>query len=140
MLHWNLFAYPVAADSRRYVFLTDVRSVLAVDEATFSALQGGRGGPVPDGIAADRAERLLELGLVRREPARRQFEAVFSHQRQAPQENKLLHLITSYTCNLTCSYCFMLADLGKHGKKLLSFEDAKKGIDLYSGHRTRPTA
>jgi uncharacterized protein len=131
MLHWNLFAYPVAINSRRYAFLTDVRSVLAVDEATFSALQGAKGGPVPDGIVADRAERLLELGLVRREPAPRQFEAVFSHQRQAPRENKLLHLITSYTCNLTCSYCFMLADLGNHGKKLLSFEDAKKGIDLY---------
>ncbi len=65
MLHWNLFAYPVAVDSRRYVFLTDVRSVLTVDEATFNALQEAKGGPAPDGIAADRAERLLELGLGR---------------------------------------------------------------------------
>jgi radical SAM protein with 4Fe4S-binding SPASM domain len=131
MLYWNLFAYPVKVGSRRYAFLTDVRSVLAVDEATFVTLGDARGGPVPDGIAPDRAGRLLELGLVRREPARRQFEAVFSPRMQATRENQLLHLITSYTCNLTCSYCFMLADLGKHGRKLLSFEDAKKGIDLY---------
>ena len=68
---------------------------------------------------------------MRREPTRRQFEAVFSLRTRATRENQLLHLITSYTCNLTCSYCFMLADLGKHGRKLLSFEDAKKGIDLY---------
>jgi len=130
-LYWNLFAYPVAAGTRRYVFLTDIRSVLAVDEATFRGLQGAKGGAVPGGIPPDRMERLLRLGLVREAPPRRQFEAVFARQTQARRENKLLHLITSYTCNLTCSYCFMLANLGKHGRTLLSFEDAKKGIDLF---------
>ncbi|HUY50263.1 MAG TPA: radical SAM protein [Streptosporangiaceae bacterium] len=93
---------------------------------------------MPDGIPPDRLDRFLNLGLVRRTPARRQFEAVFPQQMQARQENKLLHLITSYTCNLTCSYCFMLADLGDHGRALLSFEDAKKGIDLYFGSPYRP--
>ena len=130
-LYWNLFAYPVAVDTRHYAFLTDVRSVLAVDEATFRDLKDARGGEVAAAISPDRLERLLALGLVRREPARWQFEKVFAGQAQARQENKLLHLITSYTCNLTCSYCFMLADLGSHEKPLLSFEDAKKGIDLY---------
>lgn len=132
-LYWNLFAYPASVGAQRYVFLTDVRSVLAVDQATFSDLQGARGGPVPPGIPPGRIGRLLDLGLVRREPAHRQFEAVFSRSAQAGQENTLLHLITSYTCNLTCSYCFMLADLGTHDAKLLSFDDARKGIDLYFG-------
>jgi radical SAM protein with 4Fe4S-binding SPASM domain len=132
-LYWNLFAYPVSAGAQRYVFLTDVRSVLAVDQATFRDLQGAGGGTVPSSIPPARVGRLLDLGLVRRAPARRQFEAVFSRQAHAGQENTLLHLITSYTCNLTCSYCFMLADLGTHGTKLLSFDDARKGIDLYFG-------
>lgn len=130
-VYWNLFAYPVAVGARRYAFLTDIRSVLAVDDATFRGLQGAKGGAVPGGIPPDRLERLLRLGLVRQEPPRRQFEAVFARRTQGRRENKLLHLITSYTCNLTCSYCFMLADLGSHGRTLLSFEDAKKGIDLF---------
>lgn len=45
MLYWNLFAYPVTVGSRRYAFLTDVRSVLAVDEATFVTLKTPRADP-----------------------------------------------------------------------------------------------
>ncbi len=130
-LYWNLFAYPVTAGARRYAFLTDVRSVISVDEATFRDLQGAQGGPVSSHIQERRLERLMELALIRREPARHQFETVFSRPAHARRENKLLHLITSYTCNLTCSYCFMLADLAAHGQKLLSFEDARRGIDVF---------
>ncbi|MGD0603597.1 MAG: radical SAM protein [Streptosporangiaceae bacterium] len=130
-LHWNLFAYPVAVGAGRYVLLTDTKSILAVDEKIFRHIQDAKGGPVPDGISPGQVKRLIDLGLMRREPARSQFKAVFSQQARVAQENKLLHLITSYTCNLTCSYCFMLADLGDHGTRLLSFEDAKRGIDLY---------
>ncbi len=74
---------------------------------------------------------MLKAGLVSREPASRQFANVFKQKVAAPRENALLHLITSYTCNLTCAYCFMLADLDEHKERFLSFQDAKRGIDAY---------
>jgi uncharacterized protein len=129
--YWNLFAFPVALESGRYAFLTDRRSVVSVDEQTFQDIQGARGAAIPRTVSDGQALKMLEAGLVSRRPARRQFASVFKHRTDAPKENELLHLITSYTCNLTCSYCFMLADLDNHEERFLSFEDAKRGIDAY---------
>jgi hypothetical protein len=129
--YWNLFAFPVALESGRYAFLTDRRSVVSVDEQTFKDIQGARGRAIPQAVSDRQALDMLEAGLVSREPPSRQFAEVFERKVAAPRENALLHLITSYTCNLTCSYCFMLADLDDHQERFLSFEDARRGIDVY---------
>jgi radical SAM protein with 4Fe4S-binding SPASM domain len=128
---WNLFAYPVEVNSTRYAFLTDARSVVAVDDETFRDLQGAQGRPLPPALVGEQAERLRAAGLVRTQPPSRQFNRVFGAKAAAAKENELLHLITSYTCNLTCSYCFMLADLDDHRERFLSFDDARRGIDAY---------
>lgn len=129
--YWNLFAFPVALESGRYAFLTDRRSVVSVDEQTFKDIQGARGRAIPQAVSDRLALEMLEVGMVSREPPSRQFANVFKHKAAGPKENALLHLITSYTCNLTCSYCFMLADLDDHKERFLSFEDARRGIDVY---------
>jgi len=131
--YWNLFAYPLTLGSGRYVFLSDRRSVLSVDERTYRDLEQTRGRRLPETVSNEQARELLDSGLIKCEPASAQFASTFAVKTSARKENALLHLITSYTCNLTCSYCFMLADLDDHRERFLSFEDAKSGIDLYFG-------
>lgn len=129
--YWNMFAHPVKLGDSRYVFLSDERAVLKVDEQTFEDVEQGRGRAVADEIEGGDLQRLVELALVRPDSPKRQFSHVFSHGSSRPGEAALLHLITSYTCNLTCSYCFMLADLDNHKERFLTFDQAKRGIDLY---------
>jgi radical SAM protein with 4Fe4S-binding SPASM domain len=131
--YWNLFAYPMSLGSERYVFLSDRKSVISVDEATYRDVERAHGAAIPEALSAELVPKLLECGLVMRESGPRQFANVFAAKASVPKENALLHLITSYTCNLTCSYCFMLADLDDHKERFLSFVDARRGIDLYFG-------
>ncbi|MGH3813827.1 MAG: radical SAM protein [Pseudonocardiaceae bacterium] len=128
---WNLFAFPFSLGSRKYAFLTDHKTVLGLDESTFRDLIATRGGPVSAEVTDEQLANWTELGLVSTKSAGQQFTKVFASKSAAPRENELLHIITSYTCNLTCSYCFMLADLGAGKKKILTFADARKGMDLY---------
>lgn len=130
-LYWNLFAFPVSLRSGRYAFLTDQKSVVEIDESTFNDLSVSQGHPIPPSITDEQAAPMIDVGLVRRRAAASQFSQVFDTKASQPAGNALLHLITSYACNLTCSYCFMLADMPNHREKLLSFDDAKRGIDLY---------
>jgi len=115
------------------VFLADRGSVLSVDEQTYRQVEDERDTVVAANATDERIRKFLELGLLRPESGSRQFSKVFERKALAPKENALLHLITSYKCNLTCSYCFMLADLDNHQEQLLTFADAKRGIDLYFG-------
>lgn len=60
-------------------------------------------------------------------------------QTQALFENKLdrtsiLYLMLTQHCNLSCGYC-PIPDLAKkYGKRLMSIEDTKAGVDLWSRH------
>lgn len=135
--YWNLFAYPVRLASGRYAFLTDTKSVLAIDALTFDALDGAYGRTVPADLDSARLASYRTAGLVTEDPPASQLAHVFERGQSAPREYELLHIITSYTCNLTCSYCFMLSNLGTDAK-LLSFEDAKRGIDLYFSRPHKP--
>ncbi len=128
---WNLFAFPFSLGSRRYALLTDRKTVLGLDESTFRYLIAARGGPVPAGVTDEQVAKWTEVGLVSTKSAGQQFTKVFAPKSADPRENELLHIITSYTCNLTCSYCFMLTDLAAGKKKILTFVDARKGMDLY---------
>jgi MoaA/NifB/PqqE/SkfB family radical SAM enzyme len=130
---WNLFAFPFSLGSRRYALLTDRKTVLGLDESTFRDLIAARGAPVPAEVTDEQVVKWTELGLVSTKSAGQQFTKVFAAKSAAPRENELLHIITSYTCNLTCSYCFMLTDLAIGKKKILTFADARKGMDLYFG-------
>jgi len=135
--YWNLFAYPVRLGSAHYVFLTDTKSVVTVDEQTFGDLAGAQGRTVPDRLTAGELTAFHSVGLVRNEAPAAQLTQVFARSTPSLHEYELLHIITSYTCNLTCSYCFMLSNLGTD-QKLLSFDDAKRGIDLYFSRPHKP--
>ena len=135
---WNLFAFPVRLGGGRYALLTDDRSVVAIDAATFDDLREAHGRPVPPELDGDALERLVAAGVVRMEPPAEQFARVFARKQEEPREYELLHIITSYKCNLTCSYCFMLSDLDRHPTKSLGWEDAKQGIDLFFSRPHKP--
>jgi len=135
--YWNLFAYPVQVASGRYAFLTDTKSVISIDERTFEDITDARGHSVPGHVDDQQLMAFRSVGLVSDDPPVRQVDHVFARAEAAPRDYELLHIITSYTCNLTCSYCFMLSNLGTD-QKLLSFDDAKRGIDLYFSRPHNP--
>lgn len=97
---------------------------------TFDDLRGARGAPLNDRFPEELVAKWMDAGLVSTDSAVQQFTNVFRAKSSEPIENELLHVITSYTCNLTCSYCFMLADLAEGKKKVLTFDDARRGIDF----------
>lgn len=130
--YWNHFAYPVTLGGQRYVFLTDRKSFLRVTRQIADLLAGKPdGGEAPD-LPVATASVLLGSGLLSADTPLAQFTAVMQAKPRS-SELALLHIITSYACNLTCSYCFMLSDLHaeSRARKFLPFGEAKEGIDLY---------
>lgn len=128
--YWNHFAYRVDLADRHYVFLTDRRAFVELSEELIASLDSRPSDGLVQDVDPETLDALLDAGVVMSDPPLAQFDAVM---RATPRstDRELLHIITSYTCNLTCSYCFMLADLEDPAKKLLPFEEAKQGIDLY---------
>lgn len=130
--YWNHFAYPVTVGGQQFIFLTDRKSFLRVTSELAQMLakkpESGEAPGLPNGTQ----NALLEAALLSADPPLAQFNAVMQAKPRS-SELALLHVITSYTCNLTCSYCFMLADLHSDSKarKFLPFDEAKQGIDLY---------
>lgn len=136
--YWNHFAWPVTVDGSHVVFLTDQRRVLEVDATTFELVRANRGRRI-DGIGPAFTEDLLRTGLARAEPESEQVRRVFSAGLAQQGRYQLLHIITSYACNLACSYCFMLRDL-RGPKRVLNFDEARSAIDLFFSlpHVERP--
>lgn len=137
--YWNHFAYPVTIGGERYVFLTDRKSFLRITSQLGNLLSRKTpSGEAPD-LSVGTQQTLIDTGLLSADTPLAQFNAVM-HTKPKTAELTLLHVITSYTCNLTCSYCFMLSDLHaqSRARKFLPFAEAKQGIDLYFSRPHRP--
>lgn len=136
-LCWSMFAHPVEYDGSYYVFQTDQKSIHEVDKSVFQQISyavahenGHDSYDIRNSLSSDQIDACLEAGLLTTMPPEKQFTQMFSKS-TATDEYELLHLVTSYTCNLSCSYCFMLEDKDEHEEWALTFEDAKEGIDLF---------
>ncbi|MBO0879072.1 MAG: radical SAM protein [Mycobacterium sp.] len=139
-LYWNHFAYPVEVGEVPHVFLTDRSTFVRVSKQLAGLLsKRPSNGEAPE-FSPDLERSLFDVGLLSADTPQAQFNSVMV---RAPRDTelRLLHIITSYTCNLTCKYCFMLSDLGKsNSRKFLPFTEAKQGIDLYFSRPHRPNS
>jgi radical SAM protein with 4Fe4S-binding SPASM domain len=129
---WNMYAFPVELGSNKFVFLTDQKSVLKVDEEIYQLIKKAPASDrkIGDAISTTQLSALSAVKLVTTENTQEQFQRVFGAS-MAPAKYELLHVITSYSCNLACSYCFMLTDLAEHPTKVLSSDVVRKGVDLF---------
>jgi uncharacterized protein len=122
----------VTLGSDRYIFLTDRRRFVRVTPQLNALLEKKTTDGEAPNLPLSTATALLDAGLLSADTPLAQFNAVM---RAKPRSSELalLRIITSYTCNLTCSYCFMLSDLRTDSRmrRFLPFGEAKQGIDLY---------
>jgi uncharacterized protein len=134
MYYWNIFACPTQVDHNDFIFLTDRKIILSVKDDIFNMVQTKPQLNMWETdtklrIPLQKLEDLIESGLIVTEHPWEQFIRAFASSFSDKME--LLHIITSYLCNLKCSYCFMLSSSAKHSRKVLKFQEAKKAIDLY---------
>lgn len=131
-MFWSMYAFPVELGAAKYVFLTDQKSVLKVNDKVFDMIRRAPDNDriIEDDLSNTELNTLSTAKLITAESPSDQFQRVFSSP-MATKEYELLHVITSYSCNLACSYCFMLTDLAEHPTKVLSQEIVRKGVDLF---------
>lgn len=100
--------FPVE-DGKAFVLCNGLSGAVdVVDESTVRLLESIRGGDGPK-AAPDEIEVLLKRGYVFNDAKgeRELFERLFSLWRQKEEELPIgVFLITTYSCNLRCSYCF----------------------------------